>query len=283
MLQLTHETFELIDRALAEDLAAQDVTTNILVPPEQRAEAFLLTNAEGILAGVTVACAVFARVDPSLQIEALLADGSPLGPGQHIARIQGAVRNILTAERTALNFLQRMSGIATETARYIRAVEGLPVRILDTRKTVPSHRYLDKYAVRMGGGANHRFTLADGILIKDNHIAALRVLGLSLADAVRSAVKHAPIGLKVEVEVESLEEAREGLEAGAHTLLLDNMDPDEMRKIVSIAKGRVLTEASGGITLETVRAVAEAGVDFISSGSITHSAKALDIGLELVT
>ena len=283
MLQLTHETFELIDRALAEDLAAQDVTTNILVPPEQRAEAFLLTNAEGILAGVTVACAVFARVDPSLQIEALLADGSPLGPGQHIVRIQGAVRNILTAERTALNFLQRMSGIATETARYIRAVEGLPVRILDTRKTVPSHRYLDKYAVRMGGGANHRFTLADGILIKDNHIAALRVLGLSLADAVRSAVKHAPIGLKVEVEVESLEEAREGLEAGAHTLLLDNMDPDEMRKIVSIAKGRVLTEASGGITLETVRAVAEAGVDFISSGSITHSAKALDIGLELVT
>ena len=279
---LTHETFELIDRALVEDLIAEDVTTDILTPPDQQGKAVLLAQAEGVLAGLPVACAVFTRVDPSLQVETLVKDGSPLSHGQHLAHIQGAVGNIMRAERTALNFLQRMSGIATETARYVKAVERLPVQVLDTRKTLPGHRYLDRYAVRMGGGSNHRFTLADGILIKDNHIAALRAQGLSLTDVVRRAVEQAPLALKVEVEVVSVEGAREALEAGAHIILLDNMGLEEMRRVVELVKGRVSIEASGGITLETVRAVAETGVNVVSSGALTHSVHAMNISLDLL-
>ncbi|MFC1935211.1 carboxylating nicotinate-nucleotide diphosphorylase [Chloroflexota bacterium] len=281
MLQLTREILDLIDRALAEDLAAQDPTTTALVPPDQQGQAIVLAKAQGILAGVDVARAVFARVEPFLETGALLQDGVPLNPGDHIARIQGPISGILRAERTALNFLQRMSGIATETARYVRAVQGLHVRIVDTRKTVPGHRYLDKYAVRIGGGHNHRLNLADGILIKDNHIAALRAEGLTLGDAVRRALEHAPHTLRVEVEVESVKEAREALEAGAHILLLDNMNLEDMREAVALAGGQALTEASGGINLETVRAVAETGVALISVGALTHSAAALDISLEL--
>ena len=278
---LNRETFDLIDRALAEDQVAHDVTTDTLVTSGQQGAVVLVARAEGVLAGLPVAGAVFARVDPSLRLETVAEDGSPVNPGQHLARIEGAVAGILRAERTALNFLQRMSGIATETTRYVRAVEGLPARILDTRKTLPGHRHLDKYAVRMGGGRNHRQNLSDGILIKDNHIAAARAQGLSLTNTVRNAVERAPMALKVEVEVESLEEAREALDAGAHILLLDNMTPDDMRQIVEMARGRALTEASGGIDLETVRAVAETGVDFISSGALTHSTRALDISMEL--
>jgi len=278
---LNRETFDLIDRALAEDQVAHDVTTDTLVTSGQQGTVVLVARAEGVLAGLLVAGAVFARVDPSLRLEALAEDGSPVSPEQRLARIEGAVAGMLRVERTALNFLQRMSGIATETARYVRAVEGLPARILDTRKTIPGHRHLDKYAVRMGGGRNHRQNLSDGILIKDNHIAAVRAQGLSLADTVRNAVERAPMALKVEVEVESFEEAREALDAGAHILLLDNMTPDDMRQIVGMARGRALTEASGGIDLETVRAVAESGVDFISSGALTHSTRALDISMEL--
>ncbi|MCZ6891038.1 MAG: carboxylating nicotinate-nucleotide diphosphorylase [Chloroflexi bacterium] len=278
---LIRETFDLIDRALAEDQVAQDVTTDTLITSGQQGAVVLVARAEGVLAGLPVAGAVFARVDPSLRLEALAEDGSPVSPGQHLARIEGAVAGMLRAERTALNFLQRMSGVATETARYVRAVEGLPARVLDTRKTLPGHRHLDKYAVRMGGGRNHRQNLSDGILIKDNHIAAARAQGLSLADTVRNAVERAPMALKVEVEVESLEEALEALDAGAHILLLDNMTPDDMRQIVGMARGRALTEASGGIDLETVRPVAETGVDFISSGALTHSTRALDISMEL--
>ena len=278
---LNRETFDLIDRALAEDQVAHDVTTDTLVTSGQQGAVVLVARAEGVLAGLPVAGAVFARVDPSLRLEALAEDGLPVSAGQHLARIEGAVAGMLRVERTALNFLQRMSGIATETARYVRAVEGLPARILDTRKTLPGHRHLDKYAVRMGGGRNHRRNLSDGILIKDNHIATARAQGLSLADTVRNAVERAPMALKVEVEVESLEEAREALDGGAHILLLDNMTPDDMRQIVGMARGRALTEASGGIDLETVRAVAETGVDFISSGALTHSTRALDISMEL--
>lgn len=278
---LNRETFDLIDRALAEDQVAHDVTTDTLISPDQQSTVALVARAEGVLAGLPVVGAVFARVDPSLRLEALVEDGSPVSSGQHLARIEGAVAGMLRAERTALNFLQRISGVATETARYVRAVEGLPARILDTRKTPPDHRHLDKYAVRMGGGRNHRLNLSDGILIKDNHIAAARAQGLSLTNTVRNAVERAPMALKVEVEVESLEEAREALDAGAHILLLDNMTPDDMRQIVEMARGRALTEASGGIDLETVRAVAETGVDFISSGALTHSTKALDISMEL--
>ncbi|MEK7777433.1 MAG: carboxylating nicotinate-nucleotide diphosphorylase, partial [Chloroflexota bacterium] len=231
-------------------------------------------------AGVTVACAVFARVEPSLETEALLEDGATINPGDRIAAIRGPVSGILRGERTALNFLQRMSGIATETAKYVRVVHGFPVQIVDTRKTLPGHRYLDKYAVRMGGGHNHRLNLADGILIKDNHIAALRAQGMTLREVVYQALERAPHTLKVEVEVESVEDAREALEAGAHILLLDNMGLAEMRQAVALAKGRAMTEASGGINLETVRAVAETGVDLISVGALTHSIHALDISLD---
>ena len=281
MLQITRETLDMIDRALAEDLASQDPTTNTLIPPDQQGQAVIVAKAGGVLAGPTVAAAVFARVEPSLETEVMLPDGAVLEPGTPIARIQGPVSGILRGERTALNFMQRMSGIATETARYVRAVEGLPVQIIDTRKTVPGLRYLDKHAVRMGGGHNHRLNLADGILIKDNHIVALRAIGLSLGDIVRTALEKAPHTIKVEVEVETVEEAREAVEAGAHIVLLDNMGLDDMQTSVSIARGRALTEASGGITLKNVRAVAETGVDLISVGALTHSVVALDISLDL--
>lgn len=281
MLPITSDIIELIDKALSEDLATQDPTTAALVPPGQLGEAVILAKAEGILAGADVALAVFTRLDPSLETETFVEDGSQLSDGDHIAAVRGHVDGILRAERTALNFIQRMSGIATETSRHVQAVQGMSVQIIDTRKTVPGHRYLDKYAVRMGGGRNHRMNLADGILIKDNHIAALRIQELSLADTVRLALERAPHTLKVEVEVESVEEAREALEAGAHILLLDNMGLDEMRQAATLAKGRALTEASGGINLETVRAVAETGVDLISVGALTHSVTALDISLDL--
>ena len=281
MLQITSEILDLIDRALAEDMAAHDPTTAVLIPPDLQGHATVLAKAPGVLAGVGVALAVFARAEPSLETEALLQDGAPLEPGDHIAGIRGPVSGILRGERTALNFLQRMSGIATETARYVWAVHGLPVQIVDTRKTLPGHRYLDKYAVRTGGGHNHRLNLADGILVKDNHIAALRAQGVAMADVVRRALEHAPHTLKVEVEVESVEQAREALDAGAQILLLDNMGLPDMREAVALARGRALTEASGGITLETVRAVAETGVDLISVGALTHSVAALDISLDL--
>ena len=281
MLPITSDIIELIDRALSEDLAAQDTTTAALVPPGQLGEAIILAKADGILAGVEVALAVFTRLDPSLDTDAQVEDGTTLSTDDRIAAVRGHVDGILRAERTALNFIQRMSGIATETSRYVRAVRELPVQIIDTRKTVPGHRYLDKYAVRMGGGRNHRMNLADGILIKDNHIAALRLQELSLGDTVRLALERAPHTLKVEVEVESVDEAREALDAGAHILLLDNMGLDEMRQAATLAKGVALTEASGGINLETVRAVAETGVDLISVGALTHSVAALDISLDL--
>ena len=281
MLPITSDIIELIDKALSEDLANQDPTTGMLVPPSQLGEAVILAKGEGILAGVDVALAVFTRLDPSLETEIYVEDGTPLSTGNHIAAVRGHLDGILRAERTALNFIQRMSGIATETWRYVRAVQGLPVQIIDTRKTVPGHRYLDKYAVRMGGGRNHRMNLADGILVKDNHIAALKLQELSLGDTVRLALERAPHTLKIEVEVESIEEAREALDAGADILLLDNMGLDEMRQAATLAKGQALTEASGGINLETVRAVAETGVDLISVGALTHSVAALDISLDL--
>ena len=235
----------------------------------------------GVLAGVQVALEVFYQVDPDVHCEALSADGDHVEPGQTLATIEGHLDSILRAERTALNFVQRMSGVATATNTMVQAIAGLPSLIVDTRKTVPGWRLLDKYAVRMAGGRNHRMNLADGILVKDNHIAALRIQELSLGDTVRLALERAPHTLKVEVEVESIEEAREALDAGAHILLLDNMGLDEMRQAATLAKGQALTEASGGINLETVRAVAETGVDLISVGALTHSVAALDISLDL--
>ena len=280
MLQITPDILEIVDRALDEDLASRDHTTR-LIPHDRMGRATLVAKERGVLAGLSVAAAVFSRLDATVETSPLLQDGSPLNPGDIIATVQGPVGGILSAERTALNFLQRMSGIATETAKYVKAVEGLHARIIDTRKTAPGLRYLDKYAVRAGGGHNHRLNLADGVLIKDNHIASARLGELSLADLVKHARETAPHTLKIEVEVETVEQTEEALNAGADIILLDNMPPEEMRRAVTLAKGRALTEASGGVTLDNVHKIAETGVDLISVGALTHSPKALDISLDL--
>ena len=281
MIELPPEAYRLIDAALSEDQAFNDPTTAALVPAEVTGVGMVRAKAHGVLAGVDVALAVFRRVDPGLDARVLLADGSALSPGDGIASVEGPAGGILLAERTALNFLQRMSGIASETNRYVRAIEGCLARIVDTRKTAPGLRFLDKYSVRMGGGHNHRLNLADGILIKDNHIQALRSEKLGLKEVIRLALSRASHTIKVEVEVETLEEAGEAVEAGAHIIMLDNMTVELMKQAVEIIGGRALVEASGGINLETVRAVAETGVDLISIGGLTHSPQALDISLDL--
>jgi nicotinate-nucleotide pyrophosphorylase (carboxylating) len=279
--QLPPEVYHLIDAALTEDQAFNDPTTAALIPEEVRALGTVRAKARGVLAGLDVGLAVFRRVDPSLESQGLLSDGATLSPGTDIARVEGAAASILRAERVALNFLQRMSGIASDTNRYVRAIEGSNARIVDTRKTAPGHRYLDKYAVRTGGGYNHRLNLTDGILIKDNHIEALRSRELGLQEVIRLALSRASHTIKVEVEVETLEAVRQAVEAGAHIIMLDNMPPETMREAMGIIAGRAVVEASGGITLETVREVASTGVDLISVGGLTHSVQALDISLDL--
>ena len=279
--QLPPEVLSLIDAALAEDQAFSDPTTQALIPPAVAGSGMLRAKASGVLAGGPVAAAVFQRIDAGLEVSLLLDDGAALAPGTDIASVNGSAAAILRAERTALNFMQRMSGIATATAQYVRAIAGTNARIVDTRKTAPGHRYLDKYSVRMGGGYNHRLNLADGILIKDNHLAARAALEEPLAAVVQRAINAASHTIRIEVEVESLAQAREAAQAGAHIIMLDNMTPALMRQAVGIIAGRAATEASGGITLETVRAVAETGVDLISIGGLTHSPAALDISLDL--
>lgn len=271
----------IVDLALAEDTGHGDATSEALIPPELQGKASLLVKARGILAGIEVARAVFLRVDPSLEFDLFIEDGARVKRGDIIATVSGRVISILKAERVALNFLQRLSGIASQTARYVARTRGLTARITDTRKTTPGLRMLEKYAVRMGDGRNHRFHLGDGILIKDNHLAALRTSGMGLKEIVAQARKNAPQGLKVEVEVTSAQEALDAAEAGADIIMLDNMSPDEMGRVVSLLSGRVEIEASGGITLANVRAAAMTGVDIISIGALTHSSKALDISLEL--
>jgi len=224
---------------------------------------------------------VFRQVDPSLSFKAVVKDGARVGKGMVVATIEGKMSGILKAERTALNFLQHLSGIATETARYVDAIADTKAIITDTRKTVPGLRLLEKYAVRDGGGHNHRLNLADGVLIKDNHLAILRSRGVGLGEAVKKARQRAPRTMKVEVEVESVKQACEALSAGADIIMLDNMKLKDMRRVVELVQKKALLEASGGITLDNVRSVAETGVDIISVGAITHSAKALDISLEV--
>jgi nicotinate-nucleotide pyrophosphorylase (carboxylating) len=286
---------EIIDRALAEDLGKGDVTTEALIPGDRRGTGFIVAKKAGILAGINVAKQVFLRVDPELKVEILLEDGAKVKSGSRVAKVSGSIASILKAERVALNFLQRLSGIASETNRYVEAVKGLPVRIMDTRKTTPGLRSLEKHAVKAGGGENHRMNLGDGILIKDNHLAALRSQGLTIREIIARARQNAPLSLRgakrrsnlqarqtqVEVEVGTVSEALEAVEAGADIVMLDNMNLEDMRKVVKSIRGHALIEASGGITLDNVRAVAETGVDFISIGALTHSARALDISLEL--
>lgn len=272
---------QIIDTALAEDLASGDVTTGVLIPPDLEGRPYILVKDDGVLAGMEVAQAVFRHVDPALRVEVLIKDGATIRNGDVVATIAGNVAGILRAERTALNFLCHLSGIATETAHYVAAVKGSKARITDTRKTTPGMRVLEKYAVRMGGGQSHRMHLGDWVLIKDNHLAALGSLGLGLKGAIERARRGST--LKVEVEVGSVGEAEEAMSAGADIIMLDNMALGEIKQVVNLARGRAIIEASGGITLENVHQVAGAGVDLISVGAITHSAKALDLSLELET
>ena len=281
MLPSKSQIEEIIDDALAEDLGKGDVTTEVLIPGDLQGTGFITVKEEGILAGTGVAKQVFHRVDPELKVEFLLKDGARVKSGTKVARVSGNIASILKAERVALNFLQRLSGIASDTNRYVERVEGSPVRIMDTRKTTPGLRLLEKYAVTVGGGKNHRMNLGDGILIKDNHLATLRSQGLNIREIVAKARQYAPHRLSVEIEVRTASEALEAVEAGVDIIMLDNMNLEEMRKAVESIHGRALIEASGGITLDNVRAVAETGVNSISIGALTHSARALDINLEL--
>jgi nicotinate-nucleotide pyrophosphorylase (carboxylating) len=271
----------IVSEALAEDLGSGDVTTEVLALSELEGKASIVVKRDGVLAGIDVAKEVFRQVDPSLHFKALVKEGAKVRKGDVVAAVEGKLASILRAERTALNFLQHLSGIATGTAQYVDAVSGTKAVITDTRKTIPGLRLLEKYAVRAGGGHNHRLNLGDGVLIKDNHLVALRSSGLGLGEAVKKARKRAPRAMKVEVEVESVKQAQEALSAGADIIMLDNMNVKDMRRVVKLVQGRALLEASGGITLNNVRSVAEAGVDLISVGALTHSAKALDISLEV--
>jgi nicotinate-nucleotide pyrophosphorylase (carboxylating) len=266
---------ELIDRALSEDVGERDLTTAAVVPAGARARARIEQKSPGVPAGLRVAEKVFERVDPELRWHAHASEGE-WRDGGLLAEVAGEAASILAAERVALNFLGRLSGIATLTARYVRAVEGTGVKILDTRKTTPGLRALEKDAVRAGGGVSHRNGLYDAILVKENHVT----LAGGVGEAARRAVTAAD-GVVVEVECTSLDEVAEALDAGAPRLLLDNMAPAELRRAVELVAGRAELEASGGITLATVRAAAEAGVGFISVGALTHSAPALDVSLLL--
>jgi nicotinate-nucleotide pyrophosphorylase (carboxylating) len=265
---------ELIDHALAEDLGAGDVTSEAVVPADALARARIDQKAEGVIAGLQVAEGVFRRVDPELRWHARVEEGL-WREGGLVAEVAGPARSLLAGERVALNFLGRLSGVATLTARYARTIEGTGARILDTRKTTPGLRTLEKLAVVAGGGHNHRVGLFDAMLLKENHSA----LGGGVGEATRKAIAAAPEGMKVEVECATLAEVDEALAAGATSILLDNMSLDELREAVGHTRGRAETEASGGVTLDTVRAIAETGVDWISVGALTHSAPALDLSL----
>ena len=269
-----------VRRALAEDAADRDVTTQALVDAAQQGSARFLAKGHGVAAGLPVAKEAFGQVDAALRFSALVQDGARFAPGDVLATVRGSLAAILRAERVALNFVQRLSGVATATARYVAAVEGTGATILDTRKTTPGLRLLEKYAVRMGGGQNHRLDLSAAVLIKDNHIAALRAQEMTLAELVARARTRAKRGLVVEMEVTSVAMAREAIDAGADIVLLDNMGLAAMRAAARLARGRCKTEASGGMTLRRVRRVAETGVDYISVGALTHSAPAVDISLD---
>ncbi|HET8749872.1 MAG TPA: carboxylating nicotinate-nucleotide diphosphorylase [Sphingomicrobium sp.] len=267
---------EFVSRILAEDLGkGGDVTSNATIPADARFTAAMNCRQRIVLAGIELAAAFFRALDPKVEIELLASDGDLLVHGTTLMRLSGNARAMLSAERSALNTLQHLSGVATLTRRYVDAIEGTGAILLDTRKTLPGLRALEKYATRMGGAQNHRMRLDDGVLIKDNHIAACG----GVAEAVRAA-KSANTALQVQVEVDRTDQIEPALEAGADRLLLDNMDPAKLREAVALTGGRVPLEASGGVTLETIRFLAETGVNYVSVGRITQSAPAVDIGLD---
>lgn len=270
-----------VQLALDEDLDHGDVTTSALFPRSIQARAAIVAHQPITVAGVAVAREVFLAVDPSLRIVTTINDGAAVKPGAEVIVVRGDVRSLLMAERVAVNFLQRLSGIATLTAKFCAAVRKTATAILDTRKTTPGLRALEKWAVHLGGGRNHRFSLGDGVLIKDNHLAVLRSTGIDVAGACRLARAGAPHGLRIEVEAKNLQEVKEALAGKADIILLDNMSAALVRQAVALIKKRALVEVSGGITLQTIADMAQAGVDFISVGALTHSAPAADLSLDL--
>ncbi|MGQ2911849.1 carboxylating nicotinate-nucleotide diphosphorylase [Aeromicrobium sp.] len=266
-----------VDMALAEDAPFGDVTSQVFVPAEAVARGSVVAREPGVLAGTDVLRQTFTTVDPGVHVEVLMADGERFAAGDVLARVQGPARAVLQAERVALNLVQRMSGIATLTARYVEAVAGTDVRVVDTRKTTPGLRALERHAVRCGGGHNHRFSLSDAVMAKDNHLALVP----DVTAAVRAARATLPHTMHVEVEVDRLDQVEAVLAGGVDTIMLDNFTLDELREGVALVAGRAIVEASGGITLETIGEVARTGVDVISVGALTHSVRALDLGLDL--
>ena len=262
--------------ALREDISSEDVTTNAIMPTAVPGQVELLCKEEGIIAGLPVFARTFTLLDSSVEIEYFCQEGDRVTKGQHLATLRGDIRVLLSGERVALNFLQRMSGIATYTRMVADRLSGTSTRLLDTRKTTPNLRLLEKYAVRVGGGYNHRFNLSDGVLLKDNHISAAG----GVARAIEMAREYAPFVRKIEVEVENMDMVREAVEAGADIIMLDNMTHEQMKEAVDFIAGRAETECSGNVTLDNVAALADLGVDYISSGALTHSAPILDLSLK---
>lgn len=269
-------TDELIRMALKEDISNEDITTNAVMPDYKRGEADLICKQDGVICGLGVFARTFTILDPATQIEFFVKDGDEVSKGQKLAKLTGDIRVLLSGERTALNFLQRMSGIASYTRRVVNLLKGCKTKLLDTRKTMPNMRIFEKYAVKVGGGVNHRYNLSDGILLKDNHIGAAG----GIKQAVEAARAYAPFVRKIEVEVENLEMCREAVEAGADIIMLDNMSPAEMKKAVELIGGRALTECSGNVTEENIQNIKSTGVDYVSSGALTHSAPILDLSLK---
>ncbi|HUT37097.1 MAG TPA: carboxylating nicotinate-nucleotide diphosphorylase [Planctomycetota bacterium] len=286
MLRLEVELVEgLLEAALAEDVGPGDITSCAVIPPEAVASGAFVAREAGVLAGGPLLAPIFRRLDPAVEVTLLKDDGDGLAKGDAIATIRGPARTILAGERVALNFLQRLSGIASMTRRFVERAAPHGAKILDTRKTTPGWRFLEKYAVRAGGGTNHRMGLYDQVLIKDNHllVAEQRWPGRAVAGAIEAARAAAPGGIRIEVEAETLDQVRQAIEAGADIILLDNMPDDEMRQAVALARGREprpLLEASGGVNEARVEDIARTGVDWISAGALTHSAPALDIALD---
>lgn len=280
--KLTSEHLDrLIKMALAEDIGNGDITSETLIPCDLQGRAFMLAKAKGVIAGTTVVERLFQIVDSVIKVDIKIKDGTAVKKGDILLYISGNVRSILKGERVALNFIQRLSGIATTTVGYIEEVKDLKVEIADTRKTTPGLRFLEKYAVRTGGGRNHRLDLSDAVLIKDNHIAALRALGMSYKEIVAKARQVVSSEIKVEAEATTVQEAVDAVEAGADIVMLDNMSTEDMTRSVELIAGRAEVEASGSFRLNNIRAAAETGVDFISVGALTHSYNSLDISLEL--
>lgn len=267
---------ELLRQALQEDITSEDITTNAVMPEAKKGEVELICKQDGIIAGLDVFARVFQLLDETVTVDLMCRDGDAVKAGQKMAVVTGDIRVLLSGERVALNYLQRMSGIATYTKSIARLLEGSATRLLDTRKTTPNMRVFEKYAVKVGGGYNHRYNLSDGILLKDNHIGAAG----GVREAVQMAKEYAPFVRKIEIEVENLEMVREAVDAGADIIMLDNMSPDEMKEAVKMIDGRAETECSGNVTRENVEKLVDIGVDYISSGALTHSAPILDISLK---